>query len=155
MSVKIITPEELRYILEKRSISDDRQVIESLAKIFNMTLYNDDRHGIYRNFKKFCYVLHRMYNESVEEYLSPCLALSIFKEHKVHIISELNEYCEENNELYTEVGKFYFESDIEIEATYLILQFIIDDIMSLKANITEEELQKINEGEIKWDYKHM
>lgn len=147
MSEEIITPPELRYILEKRFISYDRQIIESLAKIHNMTLYNDARYGINRNFKKFCYVLHRMYKEGVKEYLSSCLALSIFKEHKIHIISTLNEYCEENNELYTEVGKFYFESDIEIEATYLILQFIIDDIMSLKAHIDTKDIYEFHEEE--------
>lgn len=148
MSVKIITPEELRYILEVELNYNDRKLIESLAKTQNMTLYNEDNCGIYRNFRKFCYLLTKMYNESVNEYLSQSLAVSIFKEHSIYIIKALYNYCENNNEFYAEVGKMFFEANIEEDTTCIILSFIVDDIMAYADSILKEQYDEYYNWEI-------
>lgn len=149
MSVKIITPEELRYILEVELNYNERKLIKSLAKTQNMTLYDKNNCGIYLNFRKFCYLLTKMYNESVDEYLSQSLAVSIFKEHNVYIIKALYEYCEEdNNEFYAEVGKMFFEANIEEDTTCIILSFVIDKIMAYADSLLKEQYDEYYNWEI-------
>lgn len=142
-NINIITPKKLRFVLEVELTSNARKMIESLSKIQGITLYDDNNYGIYFNFRKLCYLLTKMYNENVEEYLSSSAALSIFKKHESYIINYMakafNIMCVKPNG--------------EENATYKVLSDLIDDMMLYADSIYKEQYDKYYKKEnIKWSY---